>query len=147
MELSKGWGRRGGGSHICAPKLLPKCVAKLHLECLPSLCHSEVTFSRGDPQMTTFSCRNRTVVPSQASSSLSVRSDCSDPPSLLSPSSSSSESSASSGGRQRNSDVNTRVLVSAQAGSPQLFFCRPFHFLGALCTSLNLNHHPVAKTR
>lgn len=41
-------------------------------------------------------------LPSQASSSLSVRSDCSDPPSLLSPSSSSSESSASTRGRHAN---------------------------------------------
>lgn len=52
-----GWGERGGGSNICAPKLLPKCVAKLHLECLPHCATQSHFLHRAQPQISIFSCQ------------------------------------------------------------------------------------------
>lgn len=66
-------------------------------------------------------------LPSLASSSLSVRSDCSDPPSLLlSPSSSSSESSASTRGCQANQAVTYGCLCPCKL--------KVFLFLSSLFT-------------
>lgn len=55
--------QRGGvkevlGVTYVAPKLLPECVAKLQLECLPHCATQKSLFSTENPRLASFSCRN-----------------------------------------------------------------------------------------